>query len=82
MAGPRGRRSKLIKTSARVFPLFPPLQRAQLATVIMASGFSVLRLAISRRLTVSHRAATLFRSSLASVVLLELYERLEINHWL
>ena len=34
------------------------------------------------RLTVSHRAASLFRSSLASVVLLELYERLEINHWL
>ena len=42
----------------------------------------MLPLAISRRLTVSHRAATLFRSSLASVVLLELYERLEINHWL
>ena len=48
----------------------------------MLSGFSVLPLGISRRLTVSHRAATLFRSSLASVVLLELYERLEINHWL
>ena len=42
----------------------------------------MLPLGLTRRLTVSHRAATLFRSSLASVVLLELYERLEINHWL
>lgn len=64
------------RTRALSWPNFLICPKSRFANSLM------LPLAISRRLTVSHRAATLFRSSLASVVLLELYERLEINHWL